>query len=82
MQMREFGKLARARSYIQKSIEILCNSDNQIENIIGKDPIHSTKRLKSVRSLGINRCALRKNYKVLLKYMKGDLNKQRDTPRS
>ena len=58
MQMREFSKLARARSYLQKSIEILCNSDNQKEKIIGKDPIHSTKRLKSVRSLGINRCAL------------------------
>lgn len=38
LQIKEFSKLARGKIYIQKSIEILCNSNNQIGQIIEKDP--------------------------------------------
>lgn len=53
MHIREFSKLAKAKIYIQKSNEILYNNNNQVEKIIGKDPIHNTKIFKLAGNFGI-----------------------------
>ena len=80
----EFSKVTGYKINTQKSLAFLCTNNEKSEREI-KESIPFTIAIKRIKYLGINLPTKTKelyteNYKTLLKEIKDDINRWRDTP--